>query len=146
MEPVDPQAPAPTLSTWVRDTAERALSSFVEALAVMLPTLVGAWNVGVWKTILVATFPAVAAVILAAVTRTFPAVKSLPLDIVFRIVRTAVATVASAAAADGFDIFDVTAWRTAGLAGLMAAAVLIKSLVAARKANTLTPASFAVAA
>ncbi len=135
--------PPLTFRRWLVDTLERSLASLVQALLVFVPTVSGAWDGDVGKALIGATFPAVGAVILAAVSASFPPPASWALDAVLRTVRTFVVTVLSAMIADGVDLFDVTVWRSAALAGLMAAATVVKALIARRVAGTITPASLA---
>lgn len=133
--------PAFTLRRWLADTFERSVTTLVQALLVFLPTLT-AWHADTWKAIVAASLPAVAAVLLSAISVAFPTPSSWIVDAVFRVLRTFAGTILAALAAGAFDLFSADAWRAVFLASLMAAASLLKTIIARRVSNTVTPASF----
>lgn len=135
--------PPLTFRTWLVDTLERAFFSLVQALVVFLPLLVGEWGTDLARAILAAGFVAVGSVVLNALTARMPTPASFAADALLRIVRTFAVTVLSLTLATGFDLFSLTAWRTAGTAGLVAVAALVKALAARWRPATITPASFA---
>lgn len=133
--------PAFTLRRWLADTFERSVTTLVQALLVFLPTLT-AWHTDTWKAIVAASLPAVAAVLLSAISVAFPTPSSWIVDAAFRVLRTFAGTILAALAAGAFDLFSAGAWRAVFLASLMAAASLLKTIIARRVSNTVTPASF----
>lgn len=133
-------------AVWIKDTGERAISTLIQSVIVYL-LAAQASDYGNWKAIISAAFPAVGTVLLNALTFRLPLIKSYPLDLTFRIVRTFIVTVLGAILADvSFDLFQATGWRLMFIAGGSSVLVLIKSELAKHKAHTLTPASFALAA
>jgi hypothetical protein len=137
-----------TFNKWLRDTTERAMVTFVQAIIVFLPVLLaGHYDSSAIKAIVAAVIPAVGSVVLNAVTAFVPSPATFSLDLAYRGVRTFVITVLSAITGGGFNLFDVTAWRALGLAALMAVAVLLKGAVVKKfaAAQPMTPASLAAA-
>ena len=131
--------------TWLRDTFERAASSFVQAIVVYTLTVSVAWDASTWKALTMAGTQAAAAVVLAALSTAFPKPTSWLADAVWRVVRTFVGTILAALAA-GFDLFSGDAWRALVLSALMAAAAILKALmVRADETPGTTPASWASA-
>lgn len=139
--------PPLTFKTWARDAAERALSTFVQALVVFLPLVAaGQWDEPGIRAIAAAALPALGSVILAALSIPFPAPSSWLLDVILRTVRTFVVTAASLFAADGFDLFNGDAWKGLAISAAVAALAVVKGALARSKPNTITPASLARAA
>lgn len=139
--------PPLTFRTWARDAAERAASTFVQALLVFLPlVLAGEWDEPGIRALAAALLPALGSVVLAALAVPFPAPSSWLVDVIGRTVRTFLVTAASLWAADGFDLFDGDAWKGLLISAAVAALAVVKGALARSKPNTITPASFATAA
>lgn len=134
--------PPLTFRRWAVDAAERALSTFVQALLVFLPIVAaGGWEEPGWKAVAAALLPALGSVILAALSIPFPAPSSWLLDVILRTVRTFLVTAASLFAADGFDLFSGDAWKGVAISSAVAALAVVKGLIAKAEPNTVTPAS-----
>lgn len=134
-----------TFQKWLRDALERVLSTILQTALPFLGAAMASdqeW----WRGLVAVLFPAVGTTILAVLSATFPPIKSYVLDVVFRLVRTILAVVAGAWAADNFDVLNMTGWRAIGVSVGTAVFVFVKAEIARRKANTITPASFAKAA
>lgn len=141
-----------TFKLWLLDTAERAGSTFVQSLITFVLIAGQTQHSEGWvKAVVAAVFPAVGSVILNAVTTlTLPVITNYWADVAIRVGRTWVATVLGAALADQFDLFEVSGWKAAAIAGITAALVVVKSEIAKRRTVSdgrlpLTPASFATA-
>ena len=67
------------------------------------------------------------------------------LDTLIRVVRTFCFTALGLMSADAFDFTDVDAYQACGRAGFAAALVVIKTLFAFFRKDTITPASLATA-
>jgi len=137
-----------SLKLWLVDTAERAGSTFVQALIMFLLVAGQTDHSEGWtKAVIAAIFPAVGSVILNAVTTlTLPTITNYWADVAIRIGRTWIATVLGAALADQFDLFQTSSWKAAAIAGMGAVLVIIKSELARRSTDKrvgvpLTPAS-----
>ncbi|WP_116996412.1 hypothetical protein [Desertimonas flava] len=140
-----------TFTVWLRDTAERAISTIVQA-AIVFVIAAGAvlddaeW----WKGLVAALIPGAFNVIKQAFESWIPTPTSWAADMAVRAFWTFVITLAGAATAAGFELFSTSAWQTIALVALTAALAIAKAGLAARWATDetarLTPASFAKAA
>lgn len=130
-----------TLKGWLLDTIEKVGVTVVQALLVLLPT-VQVWDNATWKAFVAAGLFGAINVVKQAFTFWIPAPRNFVLDVVVRALWTFVIGVTGTAAAGGFDLFSVTSWRAAAVGGALAAAAVVKGLIAKHKGGTLTPASF----
>jgi hypothetical protein len=130
---------------WAKDTAERALTTFVQAIIVFIPALLtGPKDPGLGMAIVAAVFPAVGSVLLSSVNRFLPIIKNYYLDLFVRSMRTFVATILGSVIASATDVFDPSKVRVLALAAGMAALAIVKGALAERFVkNTITPASLA---
>lgn len=136
------------IKLWARDTAERALSTLVQALIVFLPAFAaGQHDSNFIKTVAAAVITALFTVVLNAAQAFAPVIQSFALDLFVRAVKTFTVTIAGAFTASGADLFDVTKVKAIAVAALVTVAALIKGVIAAKFVkNTITPASLAKAA
>jgi hypothetical protein len=130
-----------TLKTWVLDTIEKAGITALQALLVLIPT-VQVWDNATYKALVAAGIFAVLNVFKQALTFWIPTPKSFVLEVVVRALWTFGISILGVATAGGvFDLFSATAWRAAAVGGLMAAAAVVKGLIARRVSGPLSQAS-----
>lgn len=138
--------------TWkiqVKDAIERIGATLVQSAIVYVVAANGQLDVSRGKAILAAAFPAIANIVLQLVTAWAPKVKTFIGDLVARTVRTFAVALAGTTAAAGFDIFDVSAWKAAGISAVIAGLAVVKALIAKfladkePEAPKITPASLA---
>lgn len=132
---------------WAKDLSERALTTFGQSLLVFLPTLLaGHPDTDFWKTVAIAVIPAVLGVVLNGLLTLKPEllmIKSYYLDMFVRTLKTfLVSVIGTVLAAGPLDLFDASKWKVIILAGLVAAATVVKGALAQKFVkNTVTPAS-----
>jgi hypothetical protein len=117
---------------WLVDTAERSLSTLLQTL---VPLVLLAWQSGAtdWTALAAAGFAAIVTVLLQAIPQLRPTGLPYWADVVFRLLRTMIATGLGIAAADGFDLYAAAAWQTLAVAAVTAALVFAKAELAARR-------------
>lgn len=143
--------------TWLKDTAERVVTTFVQVFliayigSVTADPIVSAdgghqlVDIGVAKIAFVAGIAAVFTVLKSAMLQSinWSAVWQ---DYVFRAASTFVITAGAVVTADGFNVWNVDGWQTAALAGAAAVLALIKGWISLRAVKgTVTPLSLAKA-
>lgn len=133
-----------TLDIWIRDTAERAVSSFVQAVLVFL-TAGEALNTSWVEGLVLASIPPLLAVVMNAVPQLVYRGGSWPVDAVYRVARSSVQAFCAALLASATGLADLTVWRAATVTAGMAALTAIKTVIASKVPGTITPASLAVA-
>lgn len=131
-----------TFKQWLLDTLERAGSTLVQSAIVFFLAAQGTDGVGNWKAIFAALFPAVANVILNALTYKVPLIKNFWGDLCYRVARTFLVVFLGAMVATTADLFDVDVWQAAAVAGGAAVLAVIKAEISKRlRPSTITPAS-----
>lgn len=138
-------------SFWAKDLGERAITTLVQSLIVFLPALLaGNHDSSLIKAIAAASLPALFNLILNAILSIKPElliIKNFYLDVLVRTLKTFLVAVLGAASGVGFDLFDASKWKVILLAAIVAAAAVLKGIIADRfTKNTITPASLAPAA
>lgn len=138
--------------TWkvqLKDAIERIGATLVQSVIVYVVAANGQLDVSRGKAILAALFPAVANIVLQVVTAWTPKVKTFIGDLTARTIRTFAVALAGTAAAAGFDVFNVSAWKAAGISAVIAGLAVVKALIAKFLADKepqtpkITPASLA---
>lgn len=129
-----------------RDAAERVVTTFFEAvIAYLIAT--SFTDSTFWQGLLVTVVVAGASAVKMLLTLWVPRFQNPIYDVAYRVFSTFVVTLAGAyMSATWFDLFDATFAEQAGYAALTAGLAVLKAVLAAPKANTVTPASFALAA
>lgn len=133
-----------TLAQWLRDTAERAGSTLVEA-AIVYVLAAGATGDGLLAGLVTACVIALANVVKAALTTWIPTPTSFWSDVLVRALWTFLIAVCGALASVGWlDLIDLGWWQVALRSAAIAALVVVKSLLARNRPDTVTPASLLV--
>lgn len=132
-----------TFKQWLSDTAERALSTYIQTFIVFATGMAASMNFGVLKAAALAAIPAAINVLYQALAGWEPPKsKSWALDVLVRCARTFLYTALGLMITNAFSFTDTSAWQTAAAAGLTAVLVVVKSALAERRKGTITPASF----
>lgn len=131
-----------TVEQWIRDTGERAISTWAQSAVVWL---LAADRLGVdWLPALVAsTVPPVLVVLMSAIPNLTYSGPVWWKDALCRIVRSAVQGGLGALIAAGPDLVELRTWQVAGIAAATAALTAAKTIIARRVPGTVTPASLA---
>jgi hypothetical protein len=130
-----------TLDRWIRDTAERMIATFVAAVIAWL-LAAGSLDATWVEALVAATIPPVLVVLsnaLPALVYTGPVWW---IDALVRVARSFVQGFLGALLAGQF-VLDVSTLQAAAMAGLLAAAAVVKTLLARRVDGTISPASLA---
>jgi hypothetical protein len=128
--------------TWVRDTAEKALSTIVQA-AIVFVIAADRFDVTQWKALLAAIIPGVLNVVKQAFAQWMPNPQNWLADTAVRAVWTFVLVALGAATAAAFDVFSASAWQAAAAGGAAAAIAVVKAALARLLPGTISPASLA---
>lgn len=128
-----------SLNEWVRDTAERMVSTFIAAAATWLMaagTLDATWV----QSLAAASIAPVIVVLSSALPGLVYTGPVWWIDALVRVIRSFLQGFVGAVAVDT-AMFDVDTLQAAAIAGGMAALAAIKAIAASRIPNTITPAS-----
>lgn len=128
---------------WLHDTAERVLSTLVEATVIFLLAAVATGD-EVLAGLATACVIAVANVIKAALTAWIPTPATFYGDLFVRAVWTFLISVCGAlASVSWLELIDLNWWQVTLRSASVAALAVVKALFARSRAGTLTPASLA---
>lgn len=127
--------------SWIKDTGERAVSTFITGLAVYI-TSAQVIDLAAWKVALGAALPAALVIVFQAVATALP---ERPLawwqDALYRTLRTGSQQAIALVGMAQFDVFDASAWQMVGIAFGHSALTVVKTILARQKEGTVTPAS-----
>jgi Putative lactococcus lactis phage r1t holin len=129
-----------TFDVWVRDTGERAVSTFIQSVGVFLtagPALDATWV----QALAAACLPPILAVLMNALPQLRWAGGPWWQDALVRVVRSFVQGFLAALIANATNIVSLGAVRAAAIGGGLAVLTVVKTLIARQVPNTLTPAS-----
>lgn len=129
------------IELWIRDTGERMLATFAAAAVTWLlagPALDASWV----QALAAAVIPPVLVVLSSALPGLVYTGPVWWIDATVRVVRSFLQGFVGALIADTM-VLDVSFWQAAALAGALAAWAAVKSIIAAKVAGTISPASLA---
>lgn len=132
------------LSTWIKDTAERVVSTFI-GFALTLLAAGDALDMSIPHQLATAGVASIFVVVMNALpSLNFSYAPGTVQDILARAAKSFLQAAVALLVAAGSGWLDASVWQAAGVAGVAAAAAILKSWIASRRpANTVTPASFA---
>lgn len=132
-----------TFKVWIADTGEKVLSTLIQT-AIVYVLAAQAVDEQFYRGLLVACVIAASNVLKAALFFWIPNPENWMADMVVRAVWTfLIALLGSVAAIQGMELFDTNFWVQVLAAAGSAALVVVKSTLAKRKGDTLSPASLA---
>lgn len=137
-----------TWRTRLVDALERVGATLVQSIVVYVLAANEQLEISRWKAIAAAAFPAIANIVLQLVTSWMPKPATFGADLAARTVRTFLVAFAGTAAAAGFDLFNLAAWKAAVVAAVIAGLAVVKAAIAGYLASKdptpkITPASLA---
>lgn len=128
------------LDRWIRDTAERVISTFIQAALVFLGAA-GALDANWVQALVAACIPPVLVVVMQALPGLTYTGPSWWTDALVRVGRSAAQGFVGALIASSANLIDLSSLRAAGIAAGLAALTAAKTVLAKARPGTVTPAS-----